>query len=147
MTHMPNPAWSILGNRRKVNLTRCSSSNEALTTNIYYSCYDSHAQSCLVYFRKPEEDESCATSFDVPHQRLRRVMPVHVVSIFRYGRKMKVMRPSLMFLIKGCEASCPSMSYLFLDTGGRVRESSVNCGWWCHLPWACSCLPVCVLFL
>ena len=83
---MPDPAWSILGNRRKVILTRRSSSNEALTTIIYYSCYDSHAQSCLVYFRKPEEDESCATSFDVAHQRLRGVMPVHVTPIFRYVR-------------------------------------------------------------
>ena len=126
--HMPDPAWSILGNRRKVILTRRSSSNEALTTIIYYWCYDSHAQSCLVYFRKPEEgashamfiikrsvdhkhllfmlwltcpilpgqspiyfrkleeDESYATSFDVPHQRVRGVMPEHVVPIFRYVR-------------------------------------------------------------
>ena len=82
--HLPDPACSILGNRRKVILTRRSSSNEALTTIIYYSCYDSHARSCLVYFRKPEEDESCATSFDVAHQRLRGVMPVHVAPIFRY---------------------------------------------------------------
>ena len=65
-------------------LTRRSSSNEALTTIIYYSCYDSHARSCLVYFRKPEEGESCATSFDVAHQKLGGVMPVHVAPIFRY---------------------------------------------------------------
>ena len=103
ITHMPDPAWSILGNRRKVNLTRCPSSNEALTTNIYYWCYYSHARSCLIYFRKQEEDESHATSFDVHHQRVRRVMPELVVSIFRYGRKMKVMRPPLMFIIKECD--------------------------------------------
>ena len=73
-------------------------------------------------------------------------MPNPAWSILGNRRKMKVVRRPLMLHIKGCEASCPCMLHLFLDMWGRVRESHVNCGWWCHLPWACSCLPVCVLF-
>ena len=73
-------------------------------------------------------------------------MPNPAWSILGNRRKMKVVRRPLMLHIKGCEASCPCMLHLFLDMCGRVRESHVNCGWWCHLPWACSCMPVCVLF-
>ena len=74
---------------------RPSSSKEALTTFIYYSCYDSHARSCLT----------------------------KVQSIYGYRRKMKDVRRPLMLRIKGCEASCPCVSHLFLDVFGRVRES------------------------
>ena len=98
--------------------TRPSSSKEALTTFIYYSCYDSHARSCLT----------------------------KVQSIYGNRRKMKAVRRPLMLHIKGCEASCPCMSHLFLDVFGRVRESHVICGWWCHLPWACSFMPVRLYF-
>ena len=98
--------------------TRPSSSKEALTTFIYYSCYDSHARTCLT----------------------------KVQSIYGNRRKMKDVRRPLMLRIKGCEASCPCMSHLFLDVFGRVRESNVIYGWWCHLPWACSFMPVRLYF-